>query len=380
MAFSFRELGLDVLDRERADLLLGERARALEARARSRGQLACAWEPELVRLWVQRARCTPEEAAALGAQPEVRATTLPGSDLAVLDAPRAALEALARERGVLGELLAAHDAATRAPAAPVVMGVVNVTPDSFSDGGRFLEPGAAVERALALVEAGARVLDVGGESTRPGAAPVSAERELERVLPVVRALAAATDVPVSVDTSKAQVAALCLASGARLVNDVSAGRNEPDLLGHVARARAGIVLMHMQGNPGDMQRSPAYADVVREVLAFLRERAAHCLAAGIDPERIAVDPGIGFGKTVEHNLALLRALPELRSLGMPIVLGVSRKSFLGALSGERDPADREAESLAATAIGAALGADVHRVHEPLAIVRALAVARGLRGP
>jgi len=381
VAFSFGGLGFEAPTRTAAELLLGERARALEARARAEGLLPCAWERGVVRLRLRSEALTAGEIAALARAPALRlARPSSGTDgLATLDGSREALERLAREEPVFSRLLAAHEAFATPPSSPLFMGVLNVTPDSFSDGGHFLEPKAALERGLALVRAGARILDVGGESTRPGAAAVPTEIELERVLPVIGPLAAATDAPISIDTSKAEVAAASIARGARLVNDVSAGRNDPELLGVVARTGTGIVLMHMRGTPPEMQRSPAYVDVVREVVVFLRERAARCLEAGIDPGRIAIDPGIGFGKRLEDNLALLRALPELRSLGLPIVLGASRKSFLGALSGTERPADRHAETLGATAIGAALGADIHRVHDPESVIRVLAVARGLRG-
>jgi dihydropteroate synthase len=377
--FSFRELGLEAC--ELVPALLDARAQALETRARAQGRLASALEPARLRLWLRRDRLEPAALVALEGLPETRLAPALAGELATLDAPRACLAELAGDPRAadLARLLAAHDAATRPRGAPIAMGVLNVTPDSFSDGGRYLDPRAAIERGLALAAAGARLLDVGGESTRPGAAPVPAREELARVLPVVSALASLTDVPVGVDTRKAEVAAACLAAGARLVNDVSAGRAEPELLETVARSGASIVLMHMQGTPRDMQRAPAYTDVVREVTAFLRERAARCLEAGIAPGRIAVDPGIGFGKTVEHNLALLRALPELRSLGLPVVLGASRKSFLGALTGAREAADREPETLAVTALAAALGVDVHRVHEPAAVVRVLALAHALGG-
>ena len=227
------------------------------------------------------------------------------------------------------------------------MGVVNVTPDSFSDGGRYLDAGAAVEHGLALVAAGADVLDVGGESTRPGAEPVGADEELRRVAPVVRRLADEAGVPVSIDTTKARVAAAALASGASIVNDVSAGRLDPDLLGVVADAAAGYVAMHMLGEPRTMQRDPSYDDVVAEVGASLVERLDEARAAGVRGVALAADPGIGFGKTVAHNLSLLAALPELGArTGVPLVVGTSRKSFLGRLVGDDSLVARDDATLA----------------------------------
>ena len=270
-----------------------------------------------------------------------------------------------------------REPATDAPGAPRIMGVLNVTPDSFSDGGAYRAPDRAIARGLELVEEGADLLDVGGESTRPGAAGVTAREEIERVLPVVRALASETRVPISIDTSKARVAAAALDAGACIVNDVSAGRFDPGMLPLVAEREAGLVLMHMQNTPRDMQAAPRYNDVVREVKDFLRERVEAGLNAGVAPHRIAVDPGIGFGKRLKDNLELIRALPELRSLGHPIVLGVSRKSFLGQLSGEVVAGSRDVETLAAVSLAHALGADIHRVHDVASTRRALSVAEAI---
>ena len=245
---------------------------------------------------------------------------------------------------------------------PRVWGILNVTPDSFSDGGRWLEPEAAVEQALRLLQAGADVLDVGGESTRPGASTVPVEEELRRVVPVLAALSrAGVRAPLSVDTRKAAVAEAALDAGATIVNDVSAGRFDPALLPLVARRGAGLVLMHMQGEPGSMQRAPAYRDVLAEVEAFLLERRAAAEAAGVRRERVLLDPGLGFGKTLEHNLALLAGLERLTAHG-PLLLGASRKSFLGSLTG-RLPADRLVGSLAAAARGCFAGVTDLRVHD-----------------
>ena len=255
-----------------------------------------------------------------------------------------------------------------------VMGVVNVTPDSFSDGGRFVAPQAAIAHGLALAEAGAAVLDIGGESTRPGAEPVDAATEIARVLPVIEGLVAATVVPVSVDTTKALVAEAALEAGATIVNDVSAGRADPDLLGVVAQAEAGYVAMHMQGEPRTMQHDPRYDDVVREVTAFLRERLDAARAAGIADDALMADPGIGFGKTIDHNLELLASLPELiAGVGVPVLVGTSRKSFLGRIVDEDDPAARDDATLATVVWCLERGASMVRVHDVRGAVQAAAV-------
>jgi dihydropteroate synthase len=254
-----------------------------------------------------------------------------------------------------------------------VMGIVNVTPDSFSDGGLFLEAEAAVEHGLALAAEGAAILDVGGESTRPGAAPVSEGEEQRRVLPVVEALAAA-GARVSIDTSKLAVARAALAAGASLVNDVSAFRVAPELAGLVAERRAGCCLMHMLGEPRTMQEDPRYADVVSEVKAFLEERLAFAVAQGVEEERVWLDPGIGFGKTVEHNLELLRRLDEIVAIGRPVVVGTSRKSFLGRLAGGRPEGERLPGTIATNVLALERGAGVFRVHDVAPVVDALTVA------
>jgi dihydropteroate synthase len=256
----------------------------------------------------------------------------------------------------------------------LVMGIVNVTPDSFSDGGRFLSVDDAVRHGARLVDEGADVLDVGGESTRPGADPVDADEELRRVIPVIEGLSKASpDVPVSVDTRKPEVARAALEAGARIVNDVTAGRD--GAMFPVAEASsAGIVLMHMLGEPQTMQNEPRYEDVAAEVHEFLRERIEAAVFAGIPEERICIDPGIGFGKNVEHNLALLRSVSALRPLGAAVMVGASRKGFIGVLTGAEDPADRLEGSLAVSVLAASLGADVVRVHDVAATVRALKVA------
>jgi dihydropteroate synthase len=258
-----------------------------------------------------------------------------------------------------------------------LVGVLNVTPDSFSDGGRYLGVEAALLQGRRLAAEGAAIVDVGGESTRPGSDPVSAEAELERVLPVVEGLAA-DGIAVSIDTSKAVVAEAALAAGAVLVNDVTALRGDRAMAEVVAGAGADLCLMHMLGEPRSMQDDPRYDDVVAEVEEFLAERAEAAVAAGIARERIALDPGIGFGKTLAHNLALLRALPRLARLG-PLLLGVSRKRFLGALSGRDIAEDRVAASVAAALYCYRGGAHLLRVHDVRATADALAVERALEG-
>jgi dihydropteroate synthase len=253
-----------------------------------------------------------------------------------------------------------------------LMGVVNVTPDSFSDGGLYLDPEAAIAHGRELAESGAEILDVGGESTRPGAEPVSAEEELHRVTPVIQALTA-TESRLSVDTSKAAVAAAALDAGAEVVNDVTALRGDPDLAALCAERGATVVLMHMLGEPRTMQDDPRYGDVVAEVKAFLAERLEAAAAAGIAEERVWLDPGIGFGKTSAHNMELLRRLGELRELGRPLVVGTSRKSFIGKVDGS--PADRRlGGTIASSVLAAAEGADVLRVHDVAAMRQALTVA------
>ncbi|MFL6269844.1 MAG: dihydropteroate synthase [Actinomycetes bacterium] len=258
----------------------------------------------------------------------------------------------------------------------LVRGVVNVTPDSFSDGGRYLDPAAAVAHGLALVADGADLLDVGGESTRPGATDVPGAVELERVLPVVEELARTAEVPVSIDTRKAAVAAAALAAGATMVNDVSAGRHDPDLLGVAADAKVPLVLMHMLGTPATMQDDPRYDDVVAEVEAFLAERCRAAEAAGVDHQALVVDPGIGFGKRDQDNYALLDQLARFTRLGHPVMVGTSRKGFIGrALD---SPADQRVEGTAATVVWAVeRGARIVRVHDVAPMVRAVRMTEAM---
>ena len=260
---------------------------------------------------------------------------------------------------------------------PRLMGVVNVTPDSFSDGGRFYEPAAAVEHGLRLAAAGADMLDIGGQSTRPGAAAVAAEDELRRVLPVVVALRGQTETPLSIDTFSAKVAAECLAAGAEAINDITAFAGS-DMAALAAESGCGVCAMHMQGTPQTMQRDPQYGDVVEEVWTWLAARRDALAAAGIALDRIALDPGIGFGKTVAHNLAVLNRLARYRASGCPIMVGLSRKAFIGRLIG--DPAaDRTAGTIGAALAAARQGVEVLRVHDVAAVQQALVVFEAAGG-
>lgn len=263
-------------------------------------------------------------------------------------------------------------------ARPKVMGIVNATPDSFSDGGRFLAADAALAHARRLIAEGADILDLGAESTRPGAEPVPAEVEIGRIVPLVTALRAESDVAISVDTMKPEVARAAVAAGAAMWNDVTALRHAPDSLETAAGLGCGVVLMHMQGEPRTMQHRPRYDDVVGEVAAFLAARAEAALAAGVARERIWLDPGIGFGKDmIRHNLPLMAGLDRIVALGFPVLLGASRKSFIGAVSGGA-PADRRlGGSIAAALAGAAAGVAAVRVHDVFETVQALDVAAAI---
>jgi dihydropteroate synthase len=259
---------------------------------------------------------------------------------------------------------------------PCVMGVLNVTPDSFSDGGRYAGVAAAVERGVAMAGEGAAIIDVGGESTRPGAADVDVQDELARVVPVIEQLVVRVAVPISVDTSKPEVMRAAIAAGASLVNDVKA-LQAPGALEAVAGTGAAVCLMHMQGEPRTMQVAPSYADVVADVRRFLATRVEACLAAGIGRERICVDPGIGFGKSVEHNLALLAAIDRLAEPGLPVLIGVSRKSLVGIITG-RPPEGRLAGSVAFAALAVMGGAAIIRAHDVAETLDAVKVASALK--
>jgi dihydropteroate synthase len=245
----------------------------------------------------------------------------------------------------------------------LIMGVLNVTPDSFSDGGNFFSADKAVEHGLKMAAEGADIIDVGGESTRPGAEAVPAEEELRRVIPVIRSLHERMSVPISVDTSKSQVARAAIDAGASMVNDVTGGRGDEQMLPLIAESRSAFIIMHMQGTPKTMQARPRYQDVVLEVAEFFRQQYARAIGSNIDPMAIAFDPGVGFGKTLEHNVELLAHLERLRAHDRPLVVGVSRKSFLGKMIGSPDMSDRLAPATALTALLRARGADVSRVHD-----------------
>jgi len=258
----------------------------------------------------------------------------------------------------------------------LVMGIVNVTPDSFSDGGANYDPCIAAASAESMLAAGADIIDVGGESTRPGAGEITPSEELARVLAVVRD-AVALGAVVSIDTRHAEVASACVAAGSAIINDVS-GFSDPAMVALAASCEAGLVVMHMQGDPRIMQDEPRYGDVVADVAAYLSAQAMRLEAAGVAHERIAVDPGIGFGKTTAHNLELLRRLPEIVALGYPVLVGASRKRFIGEITGVSEPRQRLAGSLAATLESVGRGAAVARVHDVAETVQALAVARAIR--
>jgi dihydropteroate synthase len=255
---------------------------------------------------------------------------------------------------------------------PLVMGIVNVTPDSFSDGGLFLDAEAAIAHGRRLVGEGAAILDIGGESTRPGAEPVGADEEIRRVIPVIEAFSE-QDVQISIDTTKAAVAKRALEAGATIVNDVAAFRFDPELAGVTADAGATCVLMHMLGEPRTMQDDPRYEEVVSDVKAFLEERLAYAIGEGVPEERIWLDPGIGFGKTLDHNLELIARLDEIVAIGRPVVFGASRKSFLGKLTG-RQVDERLAGTIASNIIAYERGARVFRVHDVAPAVDALKLA------
>ena len=261
------------------------------------------------------------------------------------------------------------------------MGILNVTPDSFSDGGRFFDPRAAVDAGLALAAAGAGLIDVGGESTRPYAEPVRAAEELRRVVPVVRALAEQLDIPISIDTSKAVVAREALAAGAEIINDITALAGDPEMLPLAAASRSGVCVMHMQGTPQSMQDNPQYDDVLADVLDWLAARRNACLDAGIEPGRLALDPGIGFGKSHGHNLKLLAGAWRFHALGHPLVLGHSRKGFIGKVLGDKQ-ADRTAGTIGVSISLALQGVQILRVHDVQAVRQALelfAATGGLDG-
>jgi len=259
----------------------------------------------------------------------------------------------------------------------LIMGVLNVTPDSFSDGGEFFTRDKAVERGLVLAQEGAHIIDVGGESTRPGSKAVVVGEELHRVIPVIEKLRAKVDVPLSIDTSKVEVARAAIEAGASIVNDITGGRGDERMLPLIAQTKSAVIIMHMQGIPTTMQIQPQYTDVVEEILDFFRQQYARAIGLNIDPMAIAFDPGIGFGKTLEHNLELLAQLKRLRAHDRPLVVGVSRKSFLGKLIGSSEIRDRLVPGLALTSLLRGRGADVFRVHDVKENVYALRVTEAI---
>jgi len=265
------------------------------------------------------------------------------------------------------------------PPRPLVMGIVNVTPDSFSDGGRFYHPDRAIEQFQRLVEEGADIIDIGGESSRPGAEPVDQGEEWRRLGPVLTRISLNSPVPISVDTYKAEVARRALDSGATVVNDISAMRFDPDMAGVIAEAGAAVILMHMQGTPRNMQQNPVYRDVVREVREFLVERAEAGITAGIAKEKIILDPGIGFGKSLVHNLTILRNLHDFAGMGYPILVGASRKSYIEKVSGV-DRNHRLEGSLATVALAAQAGAAILRVHDVAPTIRVLEICAAVAQP
>jgi dihydropteroate synthase len=259
----------------------------------------------------------------------------------------------------------------------VIMGILNVTPDSFSDGGRFAQVDSAVDQALRMVEEGADIIDIGGESTRPGAEAVSADEEIARVIPVIEKLSKLSPVALSIDTSKAAVARAAMAAGAEIINDVTALLGDPAMASVAAESGAGLALMHMRGTPRTMQHNPHYNDVVSEVADFLIERMTAAKAAGLSEDHLAIDPGIGFGKTVEHNLQLIAGLEKFAALQRPVLLGVSRKSFLSTAAASPDVNDRDTPTAALTALGYQLGARIFRVHAVRPNVQTLRLAKSL---
>jgi dihydropteroate synthase len=261
----------------------------------------------------------------------------------------------------------------------LVMGILNVTPDSFHDGGRYLQLQTAAARARDMTAAGAGIIDVGGESTRPGAAPVPLEEEINRVIPVIETIASQLHVPISVDTSKAAVARAALKAGAAMINDVTALRGDPEMAKVAATAGCPICLMHMQGEPRTMQKNPQYSDVVTDIIEFFRERIDFAVSQGIKQQNIIIDPGIGFGKTLKHNLTIIKRLSEFLVLGQPLMVGVSRKSFIGAVTGEEDTEKRLPGTIAANVMALERGAQIFRVHDVAENFQALRIAEEIAG-
>lgn len=376
----------------------GALARELEARAIPSASLSVAadagsFDARLLRVAFRQSALEPEAWKQLQARAELSFVRLDEENqessapaaprpeaLVCLLGPRGVVAEYARVWGTVRCLLDIHDAASAPMLAPRLVGVLNLTPDSFSDGGELSSPSAALERAAEWVAAGAHMLDLGGESSRPGSLPVSLDEECERVLPSLERIRKEfPQLPISIDTTKAELAARAVQAGADWINDISAGAADPQMLPTIARNGAGLIAMHMRGTPPSMQAAPHFDEPVREVLAELRQRVALCLQAGIPFEKLVVDPGIGFGKRLVDNISLLRRLPELRSMGLPLYLGVSRKSFLGHLTGESNPRNRMPASATATTACILGGADYVRVHDVAAMGQVVAVAGALTG-
>lgn len=258
-----------------------------------------------------------------------------------------------------------------------IMGVLNVTPDSFSDGGRFLEKDRAVEQGIRMAEAGADIIDVGGESTRPFSEPVSADEEMNRVIPVIESLSREINIPISIDTYKSVVAREALSAGASIINDITALRGDPEMAGLASRQGVPVILMHMKGTPSDMQKNPTYDDLMGEIISFLMESARMAISHGIKKDMIIVDPGIGFGKTFDHNLQIIKELGQLKGTGYPVLIGPSRKAFIGEITG-RPPSERDVGTISAIVAGILNGADIVRVHNVEMAKDAVAVADAIK--
>jgi len=337
-------------------------------------------DPQQLALSFLSAGLPQAERERLAAQPGLQLwphPQVPGREL--LRGPLAQLEALAEAGPALACLLAAHAAGQRPKRSPQVMGILNLTPDSFSDGGRYPELSQALERAERMLSEGADLIDVGGESTRPGSEPVPEAEEIRRTEPLIRALAARCGAPISIDTTKSAVARAAIDAGASMVNDISAGRFDPRMFALVAEREVDLVLMHIQKTPKDMQQAPEYGDPVETVFEHLRERVSAGLKAGIPLRRMAIDPGIGFGKRWNDNLQLMRSIGELRSLGLPILVGTSRKSMLAIPGGSERPEERDPATLAAQCFALQQGAELHRVHAVQECVAALKISAALGG-
>jgi dihydropteroate synthase len=261
---------------------------------------------------------------------------------------------------------------------PAIMGILNVTPDSFSDGGKFFDADAAATHGLAMARAGAKIIDVGGESTRPGAPAVNEDEQIRRTIPAIRQIARQADVIISIDTTSSRVAAAAIKAGASMINDISALRSDPAMAKLAAQTRTAVVLMHMQGTPATMQLNPTYQDVVEEVIAFLAERIEYAAGAGINRDAIVVDPGIGFGKTTDHNLFLLKNLNRFHNLNQAILVGPSRKAFIGTVLGETDPDNRIFGTAAAAAWCAAAGVQILRVHDVEPMIQVVRITTAIR--